>query len=111
MLSIYFMNLNQFHFFMTFSLIFIAHRQHVTLLCQKSGSESEAILSASDLFWDSNTAPELTLCRNPQHISKYLRHFYDYLLVFTYNDTYAKALPYSVSDPRVKNSVSVCQTV
>lgn len=41
----------------------------------------------------SNTAPELTLCRNPQHISKYLRHFYHYLLVFTYNDTYAKALP------------------
>lgn len=59
----------------------------------------------------SNTAPELTLCRNPQHISKDLRHFYHYLLVFTYNDTYAKALPYSVSDPRVKNSVSACQTV
>lgn len=109
------MNLNQFHFFMTFSLIFIAHRQHVTLLCQKSGSESEAILSASDLFGTeaqySNTAPELTLCRNPQHKSKDLRHFYHYLLVFTYNDTYAKALPYSVSDPRVKNSVSVSQTV
>lgn len=35
MLSIYFMNLNQFHFFMTFSLIFIAHRQHVTLVVPK----------------------------------------------------------------------------
>lgn len=32
----------------------------------------------------SNTAPELTLCRNPQHKSKDLRHFYHYLLVFTW---------------------------
>lgn len=48
----------------------------------------------------SNTAPELSLCRSPPNKSKDTRHFYHYLLVFTYNDTYAKALPYSVSDPQ-----------
>lgn len=60
----------------------------------------------------SNTAPELSLCRNPQHKSKDLRQFFITTYLCLHIMIHMQK-PYRIPcpTPSVKNSVNVCQTV